>query len=237
MMKAGLQVDALPGLTRGYRLLDARGLEREVIYQENFIDAEACDTLIRCFEANAERLHRMPGEDKFFDGRFINFGHIPATERPAKAIMQAARRRIAAALQRFYGETEPLYSDTIQLVKWDRGQPMPPHMDNAHPDGAPHPTPHREFASVVYLNDDFLGGYLYFDRLKLALAPRKGALVAFRGGAAHRHGITEVLDGVRYTMPAWSRSPPAVNWAAPRSARRPSAAGRSRRGGRRRAWR
>jgi len=200
---AGLQVDVLPGLKRGYRLLDAREPQREVIYQENFIDAADCDALIRCFEANGDKLARMPGEDKFFDGRFMNFNRIPAAERQAKAVMQAARRRIAEALQRFYGEAAPLYADTIQLVQWHPGQPMPPHMDNANPDGAPHPTPHREFASVVYLNDDFLGGYLYFDRLKLALAPRKGALVAFRGTAAHRHGVTEVLDGTRYTMPAW----------------------------------
>jgi len=200
---AGLQISSLPGLTRGYRLLDARDAQREVIYQENFLDAADCETLIRCFEANADRVDRTPGGDRFFDGRFMNFGRIPATERPAKAIMQAARRRIASALQRFYGTASPLYSDTIQLVRWRPGQPMPPHMDNAHPDGSAHPTPHREFASVVYLNDDFLGGYLYFDRLKLALAPRKGALVAFRGGAAHRHGVTEVLDGTRYTMPAW----------------------------------
>jgi predicted 2-oxoglutarate/Fe(II)-dependent dioxygenase YbiX len=190
-------------LLHDYRQPGALPTSIEILYEEQFLDADACNRLMAYLIGREDRLERVDTEDKFFDNRFLWFTSLPDSERTCKAIMQAARRRIIEKLKTFYCESGPLYSDTIQLVRWMPGQAMPLHIDNAHPDGRAHRTPHREYASVVYLNDNFEGGELYFDRLKLMVPPKTGALVAFRGDASHRHGVTEVQRGVRYTMPAW----------------------------------
>ncbi len=121
--------------------------------------------------------------------------------------MNGTRYRIIDELRSFYGEPQ-LYSDTIQIVRWNKGQSMPPHADNANPDGSEHVTPWRAYASVVYLNDDYEGGDIFFPRLATRVQPAKGMLLGFRGDFAHEHGVEEITDGVRYTMPGWySRSP------------------------------
>ena len=80
---------------------------------------------------------------------------------------------------------------------------MPPHQDDRHPDGLPHNTPWREWASVIYLNSDFDGGEIYFSEgSDLSIyKPVIGSLVFFEG--RRWHGVRAVTQGVRYTSPGW----------------------------------
>ena len=80
---------------------------------------------------------------------------------------------------------------------------MDVHVDNAHPDASSHPTPHRDFAAVLYLNDDFEGGEIFFPLQGFRLKPAAGLLIAFRGSADAPHGVTRLSRGERFTMPCW----------------------------------
>lgn len=175
----------------------------EFIYQENFVSPEDCNEVIATFERNKARTAKDAPGNSFFSDRYMWFTSLPKSEMAARRVMQQARHRIVSKLMQFYNEPDPIYSDSIQLVKWYEGPGMPAHADNAHPDGARHNTPWRKYASVVYLNDDYEGGDFYFTRLKLRVKIRQGLLVAFRGGFEHEHGVMAVTRGVRYTMPAW----------------------------------
>jgi Rps23 Pro-64 3,4-dihydroxylase Tpa1-like proline 4-hydroxylase len=174
----------------------------DFIQQENFLSAEDCTALIACFERNRERLFRNPQGDPFWDNRYLWITSLPDSENAAKRIMQDARRRVIEALQVFYSEPV-IYSDTVQLVKWSPGHSMPPHADNAHPDGSPHGMPWRDYASVIYLNDDYGGGEFYFTEIGVEVKPTAGLLMAFTGGMHHFHGVREVRGAARYTMPGW----------------------------------
>lgn len=174
----------------------------DYIHREHFLPAADCAKLIACFERNRERLFQNPRGDPFWDHRYLWITSLPADERKAKRIMQETRLRVIAELQGFYAE-EKIYSDSVQLVKWPPGQAMPPHADNANPDGSPHPMTWRDYASVVYLNDDYEGGEFYFDRSGIEIKPAAGDLLAFTGGMRHFHGVREVRGAPRYTMPGW----------------------------------
>jgi len=79
---------------------------------------------------------------------------------------------------------------------------MPPHQDDRHPDGSPHGTPWREWASIIYLNSDFDGGEIYFpDRNGFEYKPVQGSIVFFKG--EEWHGVRAVTRGTRYTAPGW----------------------------------
>ena len=60
------------------------------------------------------------------------------------------------------------------------------------------------FTTVLYLNDNFDGGntFINLDSGRVEVKPKTGRLVAYNG---HRleHGVTDISNGVRYTLPIW----------------------------------
>lgn len=61
--------------------------------------------------------------------------------------------------------------------------------------------PSLKLATVVYINEDYEGGYLYFkdEDFKAELRPPAGSIMIFR--ASRLHGVTEVTgDGERYVL-------------------------------------
>jgi hypothetical protein len=59
---------------------------------------------------------------------------------------------------------------------------MPAYADDANPDGSPHAMAHRDFSGIVYLDDDYRGGELYFTARNTPITPQKGMLLAFTAG-------------------------------------------------------
>jgi predicted 2-oxoglutarate/Fe(II)-dependent dioxygenase YbiX len=184
-----------------------------IMVVENFLSPEQCGLIQEAFRASMANL-APNATDSFWDERLIYFHQIDASAHRAKSIMQQARYVAAYRIAEHFGATRPLYTDSQQLVLWNEGHSMPVHVDNAHPDGSAHGTPHREYASVLYLNDDYQGGEIYFPKQGYRLRPRTGMLVAFPGSDEAPHGVTAVLKGERLTMPAWYTTERAVAEAA-----------------------
>jgi len=73
-------------------------------------------------------------------------------------------------------------------------------LGGVHIDGQD-PEPWIEWSTVVYLNDDFEGGKIFFPYQEFEYAPEKYSAVFFPGDdKAYAHGISEVASGHRYTM-------------------------------------
>lgn len=60
------------------------------------------------------------------------------------------------------------------------------------------------FTTVLYLNDDFDGGntFINLDTGRVEIEPKTGRLVAYNGHKLE-HGVTDISNGVRYTLPIW----------------------------------
>jgi predicted 2-oxoglutarate/Fe(II)-dependent dioxygenase YbiX len=175
----------------------------DFIYQPNFLTKAECALLVETAEALADRQGVEGIADPFWRGRILYFPDVLAARSGAAALMRDAQRRVTERLRGFYQLTVPVFADTVQLVRWRTGMHMPPHADRANADGSPHDMPFRDFASVVYLNDDYEGGELYFPRLDMTVKPAAGMLLAFTGGWHHEHGVLKVTAGERLTMPAF----------------------------------
>lgn len=115
-------------------------------------------------------------------------------------LMRDIRARIVAAIEAHYGLTEPLYPDVVNLTRWRPGEFQAPHADRENMDGSPHPFPWRDYGCVLYLNDDFEGGEVYFPLHDLQPKITPGMLAFFPGDLEHLHGVKPVRDGVRYTL-------------------------------------
>jgi len=102
---------------------------------------------------------------------------------------------------------EPLYPETVILAAMGAGGRHNRHADNCRQneqgDWVANHTPHRDVSAIYYLNDEFEGGEIVFDRAQLVVRPRRGLLLAFPSDAAHLHEVLPVRSGVRYTMAIW----------------------------------
>ena len=175
----------------------------DFIYQPNFLTPAECALLTETAEALAGMQHVDDVSEDFWKGRILYFRDVLRNRPGAAALMRDAQRRVTERLRSFYQLTVPVFADTVQLVRWRAGMHMPAHADRANPDGRPHGMPFRDFASIVYLNDAYEGGELYFPRLDLTVKPATGMLLAFTGGWYHEHGVLKVQSGERLTMPAF----------------------------------
>jgi predicted 2-oxoglutarate/Fe(II)-dependent dioxygenase YbiX len=130
-----------------------------------------------------------------------------------RAIFRDTRDRIldqvSSLLAGHLGPQLPLHSDLINFARWPAGYELQPHADSENPGGVPHPYPWRDFATVIYLNDDYEGGEIHFPNLGLELKPRPGTLVVFPGTLFFLHGVRRVTRGMRHTIASFLTFDPA----------------------------
>ncbi|XP_033495782.2 prolyl 3-hydroxylase 3 [Epinephelus lanceolatus] len=67
---------------------------------------------------------------------------------------------------------------------------------------------HRDLSAILYLNDDFDGGELFFTKrdaktVTARVKPSCGRLVGFSSGPVNPHGVTAVTSGRRCTLALW----------------------------------
>ena len=78
------------------------------------------------------------------------------------------------------------------IARFEKGWGMHEHFDSSRP---------NDIATLVYLNDDYEGGELYFPNQEIQFKPKAGAAYFFPGDMNYVHGVTEIKSGIRYTCP------------------------------------
>lgn len=168
---------------------------------DDLLSGAECANLAEAFYEMSDRLFRSDAIDPYWNNRFLWHADVAACHPRQGAIMLDAQREATGLMKGFYRITADLYPDMLQLVSWKSGMFMRPHADNANPDGSKHHMAHRDFAGVLYINDDYEGGELYFTSLNIAVKPRRGMFVGMTAGFHHEHAVLRVKSGMRLTMP------------------------------------
>lgn len=166
------------------------------LIQPNFLTFDVRSNLLNFCEESEDKFGPL-GQD-FWSGRFINLDRIH--NKSIEQTLLDARHKMKSFLSDHLQTEKPVYSEMLQLVRWVQTYQLEPHADQENPDGLPHPYPWRDFAGVIYLNDDYEGGSIHFPRQQLEIKPDAGTLVTFPGTLEYLHGVREVTEGVRYTI-------------------------------------
>jgi hypothetical protein len=67
-----------------------------------------------------------------------------------------------------------------------------------------HTDPSIQYAAIIYINDNYSGGEVFFKNKNLDLKPKAGSLLIFPGNEEFEHGVRHVQDGpIRYVIPAF----------------------------------
>jgi hypothetical protein len=103
-----------------------------------------------------------------------------------------------------------VWADTLNYAVWRKGDQQHAHADGQTNDGEPNEFHWRTVGCVLYLNDGYTGGSIYFPQHDIELTPKPGTLVWFPGTAEFLHGVSPVESGERITIASfWGENPPA----------------------------
>lgn len=139
----------------------------------------------------------------YWDGRVAGFPIISKTNPEIVQIIQNMVERLKPKIDDFFNVDASPTSPA--MVRWLPGNFQLPHADKELHEGdnvgKPNDFPWYDIATIIYLNDDYEGGELYFPLQNIQFKPKRGAAYFFPGDRNYIHGITTIESGIRYTCP------------------------------------
>lgn len=177
--------------------------KNKIVEIQNFVDKDTAKNIIDYFEANAEYW----GDIAFYGSRGMGIEEedsmVTDFGLPTGFFSILKKNFQEAVGEVFERDVVP---NTSHAQKWEVGGFATPHSDNSDFDGNPTSFEINKYVGILYLNDDYEGGDLYFvdnsdtTKVTLTISPKAGSFVVFPGGVENIHGVTEITKGTRYTM-------------------------------------
>lgn len=179
---------------------------------KDFVDYETANNMIGFFEAKAE----LWGDIAFYGS--LGMGLSPNDPllkdwNLSGDHFDKLREKFKEAVELCSGRK--VKPNTSHAQKWDEGGFASPHSDNSDFNGKPNAFEINKYVGILYLNDDYEGGELFFVNEKdinrseedlpdwneyLSFKPNTYSFIVFPGGVENVHGVKEITKGTRYTM-------------------------------------
>lgn len=107
-------------------------------------------------------------------------------------IYRPLHNRLNSMILKSYDSLELSGLATIQRMQ--KGVELKAHTDQ-------HTDPSIRYATIIYINDDYIDGNVFFPKLGIELKPKPGTLLFFPGNEEYEHGVKHVGDGpIRYVL-------------------------------------
>jgi predicted 2-oxoglutarate/Fe(II)-dependent dioxygenase YbiX len=170
-----------------------------------------CNDFIKA--EDAQNLSRLIGQAKPTELNHAANNHKYVT--PSKILDENINPEIFALVNPYIGliheEINTVFSIDVHkepnhsITVYSEGEYLNPHFDGMTDDYFKDKTPNgydsRDMSSVLYLNDDYLGGVLRFPFLNLSIKPPAGCLIIFPSSEKYTHLVEKVEKGFRYIVP------------------------------------
>ena len=164
-------------------------MKRPVVI-DNFIDSKDAEILLKEMKTPSE-INNYPD---YYKTRFGGTGY------PYNKTVLELQKKYSLMSNKKLQELNPSEPKEIKTFKcfgstWNTGEFGSPHIDDQDPEEF------IEYSTVIYLNDDFSGGDIFFPGFQFNYAPKKYAAVFFiSNGPLWKHGIAPVESGTRSTL-------------------------------------
>jgi hypothetical protein len=186
----------------GFSVLD---ITDNILLVENFTSKEELETILEIINTTEEKewfvayqeslaefcllkfgtddVEKMVAEGKYevtkgWDDKILNINQYPVTkvlqERIQKLVKKANDKLILGGMS------------TLQRMQ--EGVELKSHVDQDT-------DPSVRYATILYLNDDYSDGELFFKNFDIKLKPKPGSLLVFPGDQQHEHGVKHVGSG------------------------------------------
>lgn len=155
---------------------------------ENFLPEEMFNTLKEF--AHTTDLYEQNVNNTSWSKRIVHVPQVPHMKEIGKEYIKLVRDKIIGD---FEIDTE-LYTDILCFNRWRVGDAQAPHADEDNGFSW------RKFGCVLYLNEEYEGGNIYFPHQELSIKPKANTLAFFPGTKEYLHGVEAVTSGIRYTL-------------------------------------
>lgn len=177
-----------------------KNFRHDIFYIENFISDTECDSFLEYLNNEGDDWNVSAFYGSLGKGISDSDDNIKKYGLPVDFVSNLRKRMHEVAEEVFDKTLKP---NTSHAQKFITGGYANPHSDNTDIDGRPNAFQINKYVSLLYLNDDYTGGYLYFPDHSLDLKPPKGILLCFPGGMENVHAVSTVESGERTTMMAF----------------------------------
>lgn len=177
--------------------------QNRIVEIPNFVDRDTASKMIDFFEARSD----LWGDVAFYKSSGMGIApedpNIEKVGLPPR-FFETLTKRFQEAVGEVF--SRPVKPNTSHAQKWEVGGFASPHSDNSDFDGNPTLFEINKYVGILYLNDDYEGGNLFFTKTDninektLTITPKAGSYIIFPGGIENIHGVEEVTAGTRYTM-------------------------------------
>lgn len=184
-----------------------------LVVLEDYLDAATCDRWTEYFskqESSRVKIQKVEEPRAGSAPRFV-LDDRRVTERVALGALEAEVKRVLfgayreVILPHFNAELD--WMDRPDVLKYLPGGKYIVHSDNEYWDESAERwvrSMDRDFSVLLYANEDFEGGALYFHNFDIKLKPSRGMLIAFPSDHRYLHAAEETISGSRYAVVCWS---------------------------------
>lgn len=163
----------------------------------NFLNKERCLEYIKFFESNSQFWSETPSDGVFGMGFALPLQPIDG--------ITVSRDDLDIIIDTFTKVTAEAHNTPVQLnelhaAKWCTGSYGDYHADDSDLDGNDNGGTHNIFSTILYLNNDYDGGEVYFKNQDISLKLDPGTILTFKGDLNNVHKINEVISGTRYNV-------------------------------------
>jgi hypothetical protein len=153
---------------------------------ENFIDYDDCKLAIEYLNKKQEKNKLLSSE---MDNRLFEWN-------PKSSECLYLIKKYSAKIFDAYNLDYNLYTHVAFLVKYDVGSFAPLHSDIMD-----ERCTEDKLSLVLYFNDDYVGGDIYFPKLEKQYHPSKGTALAYEADNPNfDHGVNKIEKGTKYIL-------------------------------------
>lgn len=171
--------------------------QNRIVEVPNFVTPEEAESMIAYFESKAE----FWGDIAFYGSSGMGIMHDDEETKDFDLYPEFFKdltQKYKEAVKTVFGrDVKP---NTSHAQKWDVGGFASPHSDNSDFNGTPTSFQINKYVGILYLNDDYEGGTLFFPDHNIEFKPTAYSFITFPGGIENIHGVSEITKGTRYTM-------------------------------------
>jgi predicted 2-oxoglutarate/Fe(II)-dependent dioxygenase YbiX len=177
-------------------------INKDIKMFKNIISQEEADLILDTAKSMSEedwlvyRKTQRHEKDEWLD-QILETSKIDKIDR---SIFTNISNKIINIISKEYNDKEYRFNDMDHLYRFQEGDSMKVHHDVGM-------DPTVKFGAVLYLNDDFDGGEIYYPKMNIEVKPTNLSLIVHPANAIYSHGVKEVTRGIRYSLTTFLRLP------------------------------
>lgn len=173
---------------------------------KNYLTDEMCDKIVAYLEGpDAQKTDTVVGvkNEPSYDKKEVSSTHIFMPKCPNDLYCDLLDITLITLCEHLSSNYNVLFesTDMPHFITYKPGDHMAVHTDTAFTKNDGKLEKIRvEYSFLIYLNDDFEGGEIFFPLQKVQFKPQKGMLVAYPGTQQFPHGVNKVTKGIRHVF-------------------------------------